>query len=314
MSAHPDRAGDRRSPAQIWTLRIVGCCLVIAMVIPAAIALRVYYSPRFEFSYTPTDFGLAYLDVSFDAKDGTPLQGWLIFPAQANGKPKSLIIISHGLGGSRTHMLGYAAIAAQAGHPSLLFDFRGHGHSGNDHTTIGFEEQQDMRAAINFATKKRGFKKVILWGLSMGAATSAMVGADHPAVQALILESSYTSLGDTINAHVELHFFLPRIPFGYLGGFWFGVLGGFDVDSLSPMDALKSMQQPKPVYVIGSKEDRRMPPPVTTMLFEAVNTPHKWLWLSETGVHANIILRNQPEYASRIMGFLSRVERLQNKQ
>ena len=310
MTVAESRDNRRGRAARTWALRLLLACLAVAILIPGAIALRVRHIPRAELSFTPGDFGLPYLDVSFPTDDHVAISGWLVFPQEAKGPPKPLIIITHGIGGSKTHMLGYAAIAAAAGYPSLLMDFRGHGHSGGDYTTIGYEEQRDLRAAIDFAVNKRGYKKVILWGLSMGAATSAMVGATDPAVDALILESSYASLADTINAHVELHFFLPRIPFGYLGSLWFSLLGGFDVRSLSPMDALRSIADDKPVYIIGSKEDRRMPPPVTRALFDAANTRHKWLWLSDTGVHANIILRNQREYSARIMGFLTRVQRL----
>ena len=94
--------------------------------------------------------------------------------------------------------------------------FRRHGTSEGDLTTFGYFEWHDAQAAVRYAVDERGEKgPIILWGISMGAATALLTAAQETDVDAVIAESSFYAAAETLRSDLSRMFGLPRVPFGF---------------------------------------------------------------------------------------------------
>lgn len=221
---------------------------------------------RFQFpdkengNLTPASFELASEDVAFRSGDGTELKGWWVGAADAKGT----VIMVHGLNRSRTEMVRRLPFVHAAGWNALAFDLRHHGASGGTATTLGVKEKEDVRAAARLA-RERSPGPVVLWGVSLGAASVVLAAADDPSVAGVICDSSYRSVDDTVRHHLKLFrgfrwwlSIVPNWPTADLALFWIGRRGGFDPAEADILKAAAKLRG-RPVLFVANSEDRRMP-------------------------------------------------------
>jgi pimeloyl-ACP methyl ester carboxylesterase len=209
---------------------------------------------------TPASFHLASEDVSFRSRDGVSLSGWWVPASPAKGS----VVMVHGLNRSRIEMIRRVPFVHEAGWNALLFDLRHHGESGGQATTFGAKEKQDVEAAAELA-RERAPGPVVVWGVSLGAASVVLAAADDPRIAGVICDSSYRSLDDTVRHHVELarHWrwwlsFVPSWPVADEALFWMGRRGGFDPASVDVQRAAAKLAG-RPALFVANSEDRRMP-------------------------------------------------------
>ncbi len=133
----------------------------------------------------------AYAEARILARDGVPLHGrYYEFCA---GAPTHILL--HGYRGSYQDMCGCFKIAKELGHNVLLVSQRAHGKSGGRVITFGVRERQDCVDWARFIAEKSPAAPIVLWGISMGAATVLMASAlDLPReVAGVIADCPYTS-------------------------------------------------------------------------------------------------------------------------
>src|SRR6185436_7572017 len=123
------------------------------------------------------------------------------------------------------------------------FDLRHHGQSGGDVSSFGHFEKEDVHAAADFA-RARTPGPVVLWGVSLGAATATLAAAEDPQIAGLVCDSTYRSLRDTVGHHLGLlrsfrwwGRLVPSWPVGSEVVFWMGKRGGFDPDTVDILGA-----------------------------------------------------------------------------
>lgn len=75
----------------------------------------------------------------------------------------------------------------------LLIDQRAHENSGGHFTTIGCKEQSDLRLWIQYAAEKEEIQRILVYGISMGAATVGLASdkITTPKVKGLIMEAGF---------------------------------------------------------------------------------------------------------------------------
>ena len=129
----------------------------------------------------PSDFGLAFEDVSFLATDGLRLCGWWI-PAEGSDRA---VIVLHGHMGSMDMDVHRAPALHAAGLNVLLFDFRGHGRSDGRQITFGYLERRDVQGAVAFL-RSRGMRRIGLLGFSLGGITAMLSAPLCPEVAAVV--------------------------------------------------------------------------------------------------------------------------------
>jgi pimeloyl-ACP methyl ester carboxylesterase len=198
--------------------------------------------------------------VAFRAQDGTELKAWWV-PAQG---ARGSVVMVHGLNRSRIEMARRMPFVHASGWNALVLDLRHHGASGGATTTFGVHEKEDVKAATRFA-RERSPGPVVLWGVSLGAASVVLAAAEDPEVKGIICDSSYRSLDDTVRHHLRLFRgfrwwlrIVPSWPVADLALFWMGRRGGFD-PALADVQAAARQLHGRPALFVANSEDRRMP-------------------------------------------------------
>ncbi|MCC7208410.1 MAG: alpha/beta hydrolase [Anaerolineae bacterium] len=223
----------------------------------------------------PSNYGLAYQDVQFKARDGTPLAGWWI---PATGEPRGTLIVCHGLSGSMDRDTRHAPGLHRAGFNVLMFDFRGHGRSGGRWVTFGMFEIDDVLGAVDFLWAAYGVKRPGVFGFSMGAATALIAAAAAPdKFGPLACDSAFVLLKNTL-ARWLLRFGVPYL-FGwqYIAWTLFAVttVTRGRIDQVDPI--LWTPHVASPVLFIHGGADRLVPPREVQAMIEAAAGPvERW--------------------------------------
>lgn len=114
---------------------------------------------------------------------------WL-YPAAGDPDPAPIIVMAHGLSGTRRDRLGaFAERFATAGVTALLFDYRGFGDSTGEPDLFEPARQlDDWRAAIAFARSLPHIDadRVVTFGSSLGGGNALAAAAEDPRVAAAI--------------------------------------------------------------------------------------------------------------------------------
>jgi alpha-beta hydrolase superfamily lysophospholipase len=221
---------------------------------------RFTYNDRENSGLTPASFELPFEEVTFRAADGVTLSGWWVPAPDARGT----VVLVHGLNRTRIEMVKKVPFLHGQGWNALLFDLRHHGESGGEASTFGRYEKDDVRAAVELA-RKRSARPVVLWGVSLGAASATLAAAEDPSVAGLVCDSSYRSLRDTVAHHMTLARrwrwwmrIVPSWPVGAEVVYWIGRRGKFDPDAVDVKAAAAKLHG-RPALFVCNSGDRRMP-------------------------------------------------------
>jgi uncharacterized protein len=213
----------------------------------------IIYRPRFAAEESlAARHGTAF-SVKNDA--GMNIKAWWL-----PGKPGAgAVALCHGHGVDHTNMNDMIAFLRPRGFGLLLLDFRSHGESEGEFTSIGLHEWKDLGAVLEEA-ERRGFlppdQPLAAYGRSMGAATLANGAADLPRIQAFILESSFADLR-RIAANDARYLF--RVPDCRLIDWSFELAtwrAGYDYQANKPVERIADIGS-RPVLLIHDEKDPR---------------------------------------------------------
>lgn len=207
-----------------------------------------------------TVLALPYEDVWIRSDDGLHLHGK--YYAGQPGAPVQIMMHGYKSGAERD-FCGGAQIAVQGGYHVLLVDQRAHGKSEGRCLTFGIQERYDCRAWVNYAAGRFGADtKILLYGVSMGAATVLMAGGlNLPRnVVGIVADCGYSSPAAIIRKVIrDQH--LPIFPVYQLIRLGGKLFGGFDLESATVTDALAHCDIP--VLLIHGGDDRFVPCDIT---------------------------------------------------
>jgi len=185
--------------------------------------------------------------------DGLKLRG--IYYEYAPGAP--IEIMFHGYRGCAERDLpGGVQRCFRVGRSALLVDQRGGGRSQGSTISFGINERKDCLKWIDFVIGKFGPDvKIILTGISMGAATVMMAaGEDLPEnVIGVLADCGYSSPKEIILKVIGEMGLPPKLsyPFAKLAARLFG---HFDLEETSPVEALKKCKVPV-IFYHGEADD-----------------------------------------------------------
>ena len=237
---------------------------------------------------TPDHLGIPYQDVTLLTQDGLRLSAWYTPPE--NG---AVILVAHGFGGYRS--MDMHALFARHGYGVLSWDFRAHGDSEGDLSTLGYYEALDVEAALDFALRQSNVEQVGAWGSSMGAVAVIEAAARRAEIGAVIADSAFPTLEDALHQAVSLAVLRPIIRF------FAERESGVRVDVLRPVDQVGRIS-PRPVFIIQGASDDFIPPDSIQRLYEAAGEPRSF-WLG-TGVgHAQMFNTYPDQYEQRVIAF-----------
>jgi alpha-beta hydrolase superfamily lysophospholipase len=136
------------------------------------------------------------VDLGFDC-GGERCAAWL-YPAAGTEAQAPIVVMAHGLSGTRRDALGpFAQRFAAAGVAALLFDHRGFGDSGGEPDRFQPRRQlEDWRAAIEFARSLDGIdaERVATFGSSLGGGNALAAAAEDHRVAAAISQVPFLDM------------------------------------------------------------------------------------------------------------------------
>ncbi len=158
--------------------------------------------------YHPTDAsegnwqpdGLVFEDVWFQSHDGVRLHGWYC----PHGSPRAVVLVAHGNAGNLSDRAPMMRLLQQRlDVAAMIFDYRGYGKSQGSPSEKGLLE--DARAARKVLARRAGVaeSEIVLLGRSLGGGVMVDLAARDGA-RGLILESTFTSMGDLAAYHFPL--------------------------------------------------------------------------------------------------------------
>lgn len=241
----------------------------------------------------------AFETVYITTKDNIKLQGWYI---KTNNALKGTVILFHGHGSKKSSVLEEAAGFRQMGYNTFLLDFRAHGSSGGNTTTIGYYETEDVKLAYDFI-KDKGEKNIVLWGISMGAATITKAMNDYPLQPSkVILEMPFASILQAAEGRIKM-MGLPGEPLATFITFWGGTLHGFWAFNMRPSEFAKKLTMP--VLLQWGRKDPRVQQVETDAVYN--NLPgKKELVIYETAGHESLCEKEHRKWMETVSNFLSK--------
>ena len=233
-------------------------------------------------------YDIDYRTVDLITEDGIRLSAWYTPPQ--NG---AVILLAHGYGNKRPEWV-YALLARKK-YGVLAWDARAHGGSGGDISTIGYLEVLDVKAGLDYALAQPGVKHIGAWGGSMGGATIIRAAAQFPQIEALFIDSSFTSLED------EFNYLVPYPIINPLAKFIASSETGLRLDEVNPLNDISRIS-PRPVYIVQGMEDTVAPPDSGEKLFNAAGDP-RYLWERKNVPHLSMYLDNPRRDQKRLVDF-----------
>jgi pimeloyl-ACP methyl ester carboxylesterase len=241
---------------------------------------------------SPAEHGLAFENITFPSEDGTALEGWLV-PAEG---ADTVVIVNHPRFFSRSGLPSHLdpwrsahaetgndfevdftpdiAILHAAGHHVLAYDLRNFGHSATANgglTSSGIFESRDVIGSLRFVRSRPDLRgaKIALFSRCLGAdatlfamerAPREFTGirclvACQPLSPRMVIERTLERRGIPAECIAELD---SRIR----------LRTSFDLDSMSPVNAARSVRTPTLLYQVH--DDVMTRPTDVQAIFDAI--------------------------------------------
>lgn len=236
------------------------------------------------------DSKIPFKKVKLNTRDGLELSAWYTPPE--NG---GVILVAHGYNDNRPENI-YAMLTWH-GYGVLAWDFRAHGESEGELSTLGYYEQMDVEAALEFALAQEGVEHVGAWGGSMGGATVILAAAGHPEIEAVVADSAFPSLEDVLRLNMPVKSFQPFVIF------WGEYLSGAEIDEVRPVDVIGEIN-PRPVFIIDGWEGGAVAMNSPYALYEAAKEP-KQLWVEDGVPHLGMLGYDPKKYEKMVIEFFN---------
>lgn len=306
----------------LWfTLGAIALIAVLTLVTAYVCFFRVFYSPKRKAlgddEYEIPDGGIyeAHRDTIIDwvkasrsmphenitirSFDGLRLVGK--YYEYKAGAPLELLF--HGYhGNAERDLSGGIERCFSMGRNALIIDHRASGGSDGRVISFGINERRDCLSWIDYAVSRFGGDvKIIITGVSMGAATVAMVAAeDLPEnVVCALADCGYTSPKEIIKKVIR-EMKLPAdilYPFVRLGA---RIYGHFNLEETSPIAAIKKARIPV-IFIHGDTDDF-VPAEMSQRLFDACSSQKKLVYIPNAG-HGLAYPTNKEAYLKALTDF-----------
>jgi alpha-beta hydrolase superfamily lysophospholipase len=265
--------------------------LVVALSFGALLSYMVSFEDQFiyfpsrELQHKPSDVGLQFEEVRFQASDGERLFGWYMPHPSA----RFTVLHFHGNAGNISHRLPLYRRWHAMGLAVFAFDYRGYGKSTGKPGEAGL--YNDARAAWLQLTEKYGTapETVIITGRSLGAAVAAKLAGEVEAA-GLALETPFTSIPDMAAHHY------PLLPLRWL------VRSQYDLETM-----VQSLHMP--LLLISAESDEIVPAGMAEQIFGAGSEPKTHRVLA--GGHNDFDMRSDKAYSEIWLAWLRQLSALQ---
>ena len=244
-----------------------------------------------------------YKDEYITSFDKLKLHGYKIVNANKTNK---WIIAVHGYTSEGKLMSTFARHFYNMGYNVLIPDLRGQGLSKCDYIGMGYDDRLDIVEWIKFLIKEDNNSSIILFGISMGAATVMLVsGETLPSnVKGIIEDCGYTSVWEEFAYQLKATFKLPTFPVMNVASFVCKIRAGY---WLCDGSALKAVEKAKvPILFIHGDDDSFVPYYMLDELYSAATCAKEKLVIKGAG-HAKAESVNPKLYWSTVDKFIDNI-------
>lgn len=238
-------------------------------------------------------------EVEIISYDGLKLKGYEI--KQKNDTDVWVIAV-HGYLGKGADMATAMEKFKSFGYNGLIIDLRAHNKSEGKYVGMGWLDHFDLIMWINKIIEYNKNSKIILYGISMGAATVCMtIGEEIPEnVKCAISDCAYTSTWDEFKLHLKKIFHIHSFPILYSASLMSKIFAGYRFKEAS---AVKQIQKSNvPTLFIHGKCDKFVPFQMLNKLYESASCPKEKLEI-EDATHAESSTINPEKYWQKIEEF-----------
>jgi len=280
--------------------------------------------PPYPWRRPPSELGARFEEVTVPAADGAPLAAWYLPPQAARTGPGATavrgaetpaargaettargapgVVVLHGLGAAKDDLSDLGALLALRGFAVLLPDLRGHG-STPGRSTLGPREAEDAAACARWlaARPEADPARLGAFGFSMGGAAAILAAARHGApFRAIVADSAYASLEETMDLAVARIYRLPRVPFGRAARLGYRLLLGRSPGAGDVRAAVRDIPSVA-LLLIGGEQDLLDAAGNARLLAGAHPGTHE-VWVIGGSRHGGTFAA--PGYLERVAGFL----------
>jgi fermentation-respiration switch protein FrsA (DUF1100 family) len=239
---------------------------------------------------TPAYYGIPFQEITLHTSDGLELAAW--YTPSRNG---AVILVAHSYATHR--LIEMHALFARHGYGVISWDFRAHGQSQGEITTLGYAESLDVEAALDYALAlpEIGSHGIGAWGGSMGGAATIFAAARRPEIDVMVVDSSYAVLEEELKAALVFPILRPLVKF------FAEQYTGIESAAVRPIDQMAAID-PRPILIIQGLGDQVVPPDSGQRLFDAAGDGRE-IWLVDGVRHLEIYHAYPEEYERRVIAF-----------
>lgn len=255
---------------------------------------------RLAMAEDPGGYGLKSEKVFFQSEDGISLSGWFI-PALHESQVS--LILCHGWGANKSDILPSTLFLRRAGFNLFYFDFRNHGESDGNFSSLTAFEIRDLKAALQTLRKSfpKKSRRIGLYGISMGASVALTFTAQTPEICAVCADSPFASYEETVARFGKVFYGVPKYPLIPITLFFTRWRLGLNPEPFSPIEHVSKIS-PRPMFLICGDRDARMPVSNSQRILAKAGPP-KELWVVEGADHMEAHYKSPVEYEKRVAGF-----------
>lgn len=214
------------------------------------------------------------------------------------------VVIAHGYGGDGDLMNYAAKKFFENGYNVVLPDLRSHGKSGGDYIGMGWKDRLDIIEWCRKIINGNENCKIILYGVSMGAATVLMAGGEKlpPNIRAIIADCSYESVTDVVAHQMQSVLKFPAHPFVDIVGIVCKLRAGYDFKEAS---VIKQVRKCKiPILFFHGDSDSFVPTEMVYKLYDNAKVEKDLLIIKGAG-HGVSAMVGKNVYWNKVFQFVN---------
>lgn len=232
-------------------------------------------------------------------------------------------VVQHGYRSNAMNLMREAELLYNLGYNVIIPDARSHGQSEGAYISFGAYERNDINAWIDQELETKPNQKIVLLGVSMGAATVMMSQeTPHPNVQAVIEDCGYYSMEqqarDVARIVTSKLQYIPIVNtidwyncetqiIDSLNDHYVKPILKIDLYDISPLNAVSKSNTPK-LFIHGTA-DWFIPPVAKDKLYTASLGYKEQLDVLGSG-HAENITVGGDVYKNKVVSFLNTVSQM----
>lgn len=223
-------------------------------------------------------------------------------------KSKKFAIIVHGFGSLCQEMQPYIKMFLDMGYNILAPDNRAHGKSQGKVITMGHLDKLDVYSWIQYLNSTNTNIEIVVFGLSMGAATVCLLNqlSLPENVKALISDCAYSNAYDVMKNIAKRSVIFYILPTMRVFNSYSLLRAGFMPSSIKVDDAVKNAKIP--MLFIHGKKDTLVPFDMHSILYNATPSKKKYKYIVKNAGHAESYAKNPDKYIKKIENFLNKIK------